>query len=179
MKRTQKLVVLSRLLSDIRKQGSWGGETHLQKAVYLLEELEGVPLEYPFVLYKHGPFSFDLRDELNLMRADGLMDLVPRPYPYGPSYMRTQAAGELEERFPKTLGALEKKIAFVANTVRDRSAADLEKLGTALFLIKESPASEDLPLAEGLHAAKPHVSVESALEAIHEMRGIMMSSQTA
>ena len=38
-----------------------------------------MPLGYDFTLYKHGPFSFDLRDDIHALRADGLLDLEPRP----------------------------------------------------------------------------------------------------
>jgi hypothetical protein len=60
------------------------GETHMQKATFFLQELIKVPLGFEFLLYKHGPFSFDLRDELTFMRAQGFLRLEPQ-YPYGPT----------------------------------------------------------------------------------------------
>ena len=39
-----------------------------------------------YILYKHGPYSFDLRSELAVMRARYQLDLKPR-YPYGPSFI--------------------------------------------------------------------------------------------
>src|SRR5712692_9118533 len=103
MRRLQRIVILADLASRLGKYGSWCGETHLQKATYFLQELGKVPLGYSFVLYKHGPFSFDLRDELTAMRADGLLELRPQP-PYGPSLVPTERASEFARRFPKTLG---------------------------------------------------------------------------
>src|SRR5437867_998970 len=108
MNRNQKLVILSRIDRELVQTGSWAGEMHLQKAVYLLQEVTDVPLGYAFVLYHYGPFSFELREELNRMRADGLLDLVAKPYPYGPSFRTTEPAKELETRFPKTLGRVER-----------------------------------------------------------------------
>ena len=55
--------VVCLLVEEMRRQGSWSGETHLQKGTYLLKHLVGVPLQYKFTLYKHGPFSFQLRDD--------------------------------------------------------------------------------------------------------------------
>ena len=73
MERIKNITILLQLIESLRKNGSWCGETHIQKAIYSLQQLKGVPLNFNFVLYKHGPFSFDLRDELTAMRADGLI----------------------------------------------------------------------------------------------------------
>lgn len=64
MKRLQRDAVILSLIENLRAKGSWCGETHIQKATYFVQELLRVPLEFEFVLYKHGPYSFDLSDEL-------------------------------------------------------------------------------------------------------------------
>jgi uncharacterized protein YwgA len=65
----------SAILLDVAEQlnanGSWTGETHIQKAAYLMQELLGVPSGFKFVLYRHGPFSFGLRDSLNKLETLG------------------------------------------------------------------------------------------------------------
>jgi hypothetical protein len=169
MRRTQKLVLLSRLANELSERGSWVGETHLQKAVYMLETLTGVPLGFPFVLYKHGPFSFDLREELNRMRADGMLELQPRPAPYGPSFVPTDAARRLEDRFPKTLATYIDQINFVAARVGSKSASELERLATALLLMDSERGTKPARLAEELNTIKPHVPIEMALAAVEEM----------
>src|SRR5262249_25119884 len=73
MERLQRATVLLALIEELRDGGSWGGETHLQKAVYLLQELFQVPLGFDFVLYRHGPYSFDLADEVTALQADQLL----------------------------------------------------------------------------------------------------------
>ena len=82
MDRFDRAAVLTELADRLRANGSWTGETHLQKATYVLQELLMVPLNFEFVFYKHGPFSFDLREELTSMRADGFLVQVPQD-PYG------------------------------------------------------------------------------------------------
>ena len=62
--RVRNGVVITRLIETLRERGSWCGETHVQKAAFFLQELMEVPTRFHFILYKHGPFSFDLRDEL-------------------------------------------------------------------------------------------------------------------
>ena len=56
MERLQRASILLRLNEELRKSGSWAGETHMQKATFFLQELLAVPLGFDFVLYKHGPF---------------------------------------------------------------------------------------------------------------------------
>ena len=81
MNQLAQKTILVGLIERLADKGSWAGETHLQKAAYLLAELRGVDFDFDFILYKHGPFSFELRDELSAMRAEGLVDgFAPSPH---------------------------------------------------------------------------------------------------
>jgi uncharacterized protein YwgA len=62
MKEAQNRAILVTLIKSLRSKGSWCGETHIQKAAFFLQQLTGVPIDFDFILYKHGPFSFDLRE---------------------------------------------------------------------------------------------------------------------
>jgi len=167
VKRLQKATLLAALAEKLREAGSWCGETHLQKAVYFFQELLGVPTEFEFILYKHGPFSFDLRDEITAMRADGLLELKPMPFPYGPSLVPTREGLGLLGAFPKTLSRYEKVINFVAENIGNRKAADLERLATALYITREGQAPTTIKgRAIRMHELKPHISVEEAKYAI-------------
>src|ERR1035437_1902213 len=99
MKRLERAAIILQLTEDLRNHGSWCGETHIQKATYLLQELTGVPLAYSFILYKHGPFSFDLRDQITEMRADEILVLESQPAPYGPSIVAGPNGMLLKEAF--------------------------------------------------------------------------------
>jgi hypothetical protein len=63
MNRLQRAALLTELADKLREQGSWCGETHLQKATYFLQTLRLVPTGYDFILSKFGPFAFDLAEE--------------------------------------------------------------------------------------------------------------------
>ena len=39
-----------------------------QKAVYFLQEIFDVPTGIEYILYKHGPYSFDLTADLTALR---------------------------------------------------------------------------------------------------------------
>lgn len=167
MNRLQSAAVITRLLDELHQQGSWCGETHVQKSVYFLQALLNVPTNYEFILYKHGPFSFDLKDALSEFRADGLIDLIAQPYPYGPSYTATKTGENLVKRYPKTLSLHKKQIANAAKIAGKKRVKELEQLATALWITcEEGSRSEPRGRAQDLHELKPHVSLQEALVAI-------------
>jgi hypothetical protein len=169
MNRSQKAAVLVQLVDRLRAHGSWCGETHIQKSTYFLQELLGTPIELEFILYKHGPFSFDLRDELTSLRADGILELEPQAPPYGPKFTTTRIGEELLKRSPRTLAQYKPAIDFVANALGGRDVADLERLATALYVTREMASGSVIERAQLLHELKPHVPVGIAQNAIKEL----------
>ncbi len=167
MNRLQKAAIVADLTKRLRERGSWCGETHLQKAVYFLQEMLHVPTAFDFTLYRHGPFSFDLRDEITALRADGVLALEPQPDPYGPKLVVTDGADRLERMFPKTLKKYKNDLEKVANTLSNKGVADLEKLATALYVTREELPNGSLRArAQRLCELKPHVSEDAAEESI-------------
>jgi len=167
MKRLQRDTIVLALCDEMKTKGSWCGETHLQKAVYFLQELAGVPTGFEFVLYKHGMFSFDLREELAAMRADRLLQLKARRVPYSPSIVTTPSGQRTQKRFPKTLSKYRSHIRFIAEYLADKGVADLERLSTALYVTKlngAEPTAEER--AEQIHSLKQHVTVGEARRAV-------------
>src|SRR6266849_277587 len=72
------------VMKALKANGSWCGETHVQKTLFLCQELFGVPSNFKFILYKHGPYSFQLSEHLQGLIADEFIHVRSRP-PYGPS----------------------------------------------------------------------------------------------
>jgi hypothetical protein len=169
MRRMARAAVVSSLRDQLYDEGSWAGETHIQKAAFFLQVAAGVPLGYDFILYKHGPFSFDLRDDLSGFRADGLIELKPQA-PYGPRLVTTEQGRSLQERFPKTLSLYSPQIKQVASFLGSRGVGELERLGTALLLVKTHAEWSDAQLATEICRLKPHVAKPSALLAVSEVR---------
>jgi len=169
MKPLQTNAVISRLAHELRDHGSWCGETHLQKAIYLLQAMTHVNIGFEFVLYKHGPFSFDLRDQLTAMRANELLELELQPQPFGPKLRPTILAGQLEAKFPRTLGEFSAQISFIAETVGSKGVSELERLATALFITVGDGALSVMDRAQRLHQLKPHIPVNDAQAAVNEI----------
>ena len=44
----------------------------------------GIPSNFKFILYKHGPYSFDLSERLQGLISNSLLSVLTRP-PYGPT----------------------------------------------------------------------------------------------
>lgn len=173
MDRLRRAAVLTRLIESLRAHGSWCGETHVQKSTFFLQGLMEVPLGFDFILYKHGPFSFDLRDELTGLRADELIRLEPQ-WPYGPRIGPTNRTENIQRIYSKTLGKYQDRIGFVAEKLGNKGVADLERLATALFVTRRAEADASVDeRSKKLTDLKPHISAESARAAIEEVDRIV------
>ncbi|MCH7559454.1 MAG: hypothetical protein IIB56_18655 [Planctomycetes bacterium] len=166
MERLKRSAIVLSLIERLREKGGWCGETHIQKTTYFLQELLNVPLGFNFILYKHGPYSFDLSDELMAMRADMLIQLKSQQ-PYGPSIVPGPTSEQLKRLFPKTLRTYESRVHFIADQLANYGVADLERIATAFFIANVS----DMPtttqqMATKINKIKPHISTEEALKAL-------------
>ena len=175
MKKMQRDAVLLSLIKEMKANGSWCGETHIQKAAYFLQELLHVPMSFEFILYKHGPYSFDLSDEVTAMRADSLIVYKTR-LPYGPSLFPTKEGQEFLNRYPKTQSKYYDKIKFIAEKIGNMGVADLERLATALYvtLNENLPGkSREIRITE----LKPHIKIDEANEAVKSIDAMRKESR--
>ena len=175
MNRMQRAALLTKLVRRLRDEGSWGGETHVQKATYFLQDLMRVPLDFDFILYKHGPYSFDLHDEIAALRGDGLLtfELHDR---YSPHLQPTDIGAYIQDHFPKTLARYDGRIRLVAETFGDKGVVQLELLGTALYVTLKYGRSEQCRAAK-MTCLKPHISLPQAREAVAEVDRIIADSE--
>jgi hypothetical protein len=178
MDRFKKAALLTALAENLRKKGSWCSETHLQKATYFLQELQKVPVGFDFILYKHGPFSFDLRDTLTAMRSDGLFELHQQ-WPYGPSLIPTQKSKQFRQEYSKTVERYKKQLNFVCDQLGKQNVSELEKLATALYIRIEASSKTETQRAKYLHSLKPHVSLDDSMEAVKTVDGIVKLAKSA
>jgi hypothetical protein len=166
----ERSAILLDLAAQLRVYGSWTGETHVQKAAYLMQELLGVPSGFKFVLYRHGPFSFDLRDYLNKLETWGCIQTEDQPYPYGPKIVDGPTAGKLKMA-SKDRQEYFRPIQFVAQQLGKAKVAELERVATALF-IELDPTVKPEDRTERLVSLKPHISRAEAPNAFARLREI-------
>jgi hypothetical protein len=175
MNASQTSIVLY-VMNALKANGSWCGETHVQKTIFLCQELFGVSSNFKFILYKHGPYSFQLSEHLQGLIADDLIHVRSRP-PYGPSLELSEDVSALY-RSVTTDECLSRKLDFVAGKLGRKGVADLERLATAVYVNEKH--STQLPVerrAALLISLKPHVSSELARSAFLEVDQIARESQ--
>jgi hypothetical protein len=83
------------------------------------------------------------------------------------------------ERFPKTIRKNLGAIKFVANQLGHRSVAELERLGTALYVRTEWPGLDGDIQVQRLVELKPHVEVEQAQNAVKEVDRLLQEAKAA
>ena len=170
MKRLKRAAIVLSLLESLRENNSWCGETNIQKATYFLQELVKVPLDLEFVLYKYGPYSFDLTDELTALRADSMLELEIRDPRFGPRYVLGQMGGFVMKRFPKTVSRYVRQVDFVAAKLGDKGVAELECLATALYVWLKGESKPAVKERVGeIVRLKPHIGKVKAEQAVTEV----------
>lgn len=178
MNRLAQQALLVGLAKRLAAKGSWTGETHIQKATFLLAKLCGIDFDFDFILYKHGPFSFELRDELASMQADGLLVGVSVGPRYGPQLLVTDRGDQVEGGFEKTMGRYGESLDWIANVLGDRGVIDLERLATALWMTKEDPSASVQDRAKAVCQVKPHISHDAAVDAVKEIDALAREQGT-
>ena len=166
MEPLERASVLLNLVETLRSKGSWASETHFQKATYFLQQLLRVPLEFEFILYKHGPFSFDLREDLSAMLGNSFLQWEPQP-PFGPSLIPGPAGDVLKRQYP-VQAEIFSRIEFVAEKLAPKRVVELERLATALFVTHEGKANPTERAAR-ICELKPHIQLQQAQQAVQEV----------
>ena len=177
MDRLERITVILGLIEKMREKGSWCGETHIQKAVYFLQEITDIKLSFNFILYKHGPFSFDFRDELTSMRADGLLVNKINPAPYGPTLVVTELGKSFLNKFINGIQEYLRLIEFIVGELANKDVSQLERWATALFVTKMKVSlcinGEAESRAKKIHELKPHLSMSDANDAVANIDRIL------
>ena len=173
MNELKRYAIVISVVDELAKFGSWCGETHIQKTIYYIEKLFPGLIDYPYMLYKHGPFSFPLRDDLGIMVAERFLRLMPM-FPYGPQMLPGELATNIKKLFPRALSQHEKKIKFAAEKLGSKGVVELETLGTALYITEELlPNTAPQKREEKLRELKPHIPFEDAKRGIEEVDQIL------
>lgn len=172
----ERQAVLLDLIGALNAEGSWTGETHVQKCAYLLEEGLQVPLDLKFILYKHGPYSFDLSDLIGELRGKLLVSLDRMPARYGPKLIVSPSGTALVERFPRIVGKFHQPIEFVSKTLGMMNVKELERVATALYVTRRFNGSVD-DRSGRIVELKPHVAPTDARAAVVELDRLLAEAK--
>lgn len=161
-----RFAVIVDLAKRLRAKGSWCGETHLQKAIFILQDITRANFNYKFVMYKHGPYSFDLKNELAAMKASGVIDFVFHVKGYGPSIRSTKFGERLYDVNKENIQEYQKISQFIADWFASEDVRYLERVATAYFVTSKHLREPVGTRARRLNSLKPHVDIVLAEEAI-------------
>jgi hypothetical protein len=163
---TLHAATIAALDDALARRENWCGETHLQKVTYFLQEMLDVPLGLAYILYKHGPFSFELRDRLATMKADGILEAVRQPIPYGPRLLLTEFGHQLIDDNDAQLCPIRPRLEFVAERLAPMGVTELERVATAHWVLKKvAPQAPPEERARQLVELKPHIQLAQAIDA--------------
>ena len=163
---SSRCAIVVDLAKKLRERGSWCGETNLQKALYIVQDLARANFGYKFVIYKHGPYSFDFKSDLAAMRAANILQFQFPREGYGPSIVPT-AFGERVYNVNKE--NIEQYLSlnnFLATWFAASDVRHLERVATAYYISTKYPQEPIPERARRLSALKPHVDIVSAEEAV-------------
>lgn len=171
MKRLVKACTILKLGKEMQKHGSWLGETHIQKATYFLQELLRVPLEFEFILYKHGPFSFDFREFLTYMASEEFIFWRAQP-PYGPSLRIGEMGIPLMEQYGSAATKFDPQIEGIASWLGKKNVSELERVATALYVTTHERLAGRERVSR-IMQLKPHINAVQSNDAVTEIDAMM------
>jgi hypothetical protein len=149
------------VIRGLRAHGSWTGKTHVQKTLFLLKATSVMEVPFTYVLYKHGPYSFEVESELEQMRSYAAVRSEPDPAGYGVVLMPGPGAMFVERS--ASLTDLENaQVERICRFVGARNVSDLERLATAAWIRVNEGVQESRSVALRLNQLKPHVSLREA-----------------
>lgn len=153
------------LINSLHRNNSWCGETHIQKNIYIFQNIYENDICFNFILYKHGPYSFDLHDIVNDLYQYKFIYAKQIP-PFGPRICITNE-GE------KYLLNIEinnlSNIDTITNKFGNTTVQYLEKMSTALLILKNNPHLSSVERSVILHTIKPHITIKDAEDATQNM----------
>jgi len=162
--------LVSELLDRIRANNVWAGPVHLQKSMFFLQEMRGVPLDFEFVLYRYGPYSFELQDEIEYIRGSGILKWFFHDSPgYATGLETTEASRNIRDKLPKLMEKYEDDLAFVSENIGPMRSMQLERVSTSFYyLVKGLEGDEEI--AREVCKVKPHIDYPDAVEAVQQVR---------
>jgi len=164
------------VMKALKANGSWCGETHVQKTLFLCQELFRIPSDFKFILYKHGPYSFQLSAHLQELISDDLLHLRTKP-PYGPSLELSEDANSVCRSVESDYN-LSRKLDFIAAKLGRKGVGELERLATAVYVNEKHGTQVNVEQrAAILTSLKPHVPSEAARDAFLEADQMQRESQ--
>jgi len=130
---------------------SWTGKTHVIKTLYIASTKADLPFE--FVLFKHGPYSFDANDAIEFMSAIKLLSLTATP-PYGVQLKPGRLESVIDvDVDPRVIEAIDRAV----ESVGDSDVKQLEAFATSIWVLEKQKPIHDAEWLKAVKELKPHL----------------------
>jgi hypothetical protein len=160
------------MVENLRNEGSRTGKTHIIKGLMLAAAAKAEDVPFEFFLYKHGPYSTDIEENLEQMQSYGALTIAPAFDGYGVILKPGEMARYAKLRAPLSEEE-EKAIGRVCQLIRSKNVGQLERLATAAWIRTRLGIQESDAVALKLTELKPHVSLSDALDADREVSAFL------
>lgn len=152
MSELQGYAIVLRAVHGLNAARSWTGKTHVIKTLYIASTKAALPFE--FVLFKHGPYSFDANDAIEFMSAVGLLNMTATP-PYGVQLKPGRLEGAVESEVdPDVLLIVDRAIQSVGSS----DVKELEALATSIWVAEKENQIDEVGWLRAVKELKPHLS---------------------
>ena len=118
----------------LKATGNIRGRKKLQKIVHLLQSLCGVRFGYSFQFSFFGPYSADLKADMDQLTREGLVNETPSNTSTGLSTFDFSLSGAMERLLEEVNAESPTGWADLAVTLNSKSAQELEGISTIVFL---------------------------------------------
>ena len=152
IKENERVTVVVKVIEEMTKNNGWCDVDRLQKVMFCLQEIEGIPLEFAFAPYKEGNIiSYELRNLVQTMSCgkNPLMKIKPND--------SIIFSGEryklLMNCFPKVIKRCSPKINLILEKTKNKDSEQLGKIIKALYIAKNYSMSLD-QIIESVQDAK-------------------------
>jgi uncharacterized protein len=145
------------------------GKKALQKLVYLLQELEHVPLGYRFRFFTYGPFSDDLAYTLDVVESMGGLNVA---YDQGANaYEITPgpAAARLTEKGKDLLSRYHSAVDRLVERFGEHTAKELELIATIVYLLDKRGDMNVEALTRAVLELKPKYDDRRVRRAVEDL----------
>jgi len=163
-----KHTLILTMIETLRRYGSRTGKTHIIKGLMLAAAATNLELPFEFFLYKHGPYSTDIEENLEQMQSYGAVVVEPAFDGYGVILKPGEMASFAKLHAPLS-DAEGEVIDRVCRFIRAKNVGQLERLATAAWIRTREAVEDPDEVAERLHQLKPHISLVEAREADQEV----------
>lgn len=147
-----KYAIILQTIESLNRAGSWSGNTHIQKTIELAQSLANREI-YKFTLHHYGPYSFELRDDLDALVNAGLVKRDADEYGY--HYKLTERGRKyLKENRPTEDVAV--AINEISETFGKENTLILELISTIDYTFRKFDVDDDENVAKIVKRLKPH-----------------------